>query len=563
MSMKMMISDWVMTGVRAHRFAGNLFSGWVTLRWVVMMTLLVLLTGCYHTSKKDAKTLFIAEQILDAHPDSAYHLLKSIHNPVSLSRGDYARYALDYTKATDKLRLPASSDSLIRVAVSYYASANAPEKLAQSYLYLSRINRQDGNTKDAANNLMKAEEKAQSGSNHRLLGMIFSDKAQIYFDQDQLDSALNANKYAYTLFYLANDQRNIAIALMNIGKCFTSKNNNDSALHYYQLAEQSTRSIRDTVVLSSVLRFEGFTFYKMQCYSQALSYLQQSIHVSSDPFNAGKFLNLGMVYMAMGNYEFANSCYQKSLISTSDLRMRGASYQQLLQLAIKEKRMDDVNRFADCYVKTLDSTYQDLLSTSLAGIEKRYNYERIAGINKNLIIRQQHIYIWLLFSFLIIALGTVFFFYYRNREKKVINRLMKQQLEYQQSKLDKLELLQRIAHLSFIPRTNLDQTGAQFLKLFAKEIEMASPANSEELFDYIDSAYNNLSQRVHARYPLLSRKDVLFCCMRYADFDAASIATILDIQINSVYRYNSLIRDKMGYPKKMSFERILAEFETI
>jgi hypothetical protein len=51
--------------------------------------------------------------------------------------------------------------------------------------------------------------------------------------------------------------------------------------------------------------------------------------------------------------------------------------------------------------------------------------------------------------------------------------------------------------------------------------------------------------------------------MRYADFDAAAIATILDVQINSVYRYNALIRDKMGYPKKMSFERILAEFDTI
>jgi len=557
------MSNRIITGVCERRLAGKHFSGWVTLRWVVMMTLFVFLTGCYHTSKKDAKTLFIAERVLDAHPDSAYHLLKSIHDPVSLSRGDYARYALGYTKAMDKLRLPATSDSLIRVAVSYYTSVNAPEKLAQSYLYLSRINRQDGNTKDAATNLMKAEKKAQSGSNHRLLGMVFSDKAQIYFDQDQLDSALNANKYAYTLFYLTHDQRNMAVSLMNIGKCFASKNKNDSALHYYQLAEQSTRSIRDTVVLSSVLRFEGFTFYKMQCYSQALSYLQQSIHASSDPFNAGKFLNLGMVYTAMGNYEFANSCYQKSLISTSDLRMRGASYQQLLQLAIKEKRMDDVHRFADCYVKTLDSTYQDLLSTSLAGIEKRYNYERIAGVNKSLSIRQQHIYIWLLFSFLIIALGTGFFFYYRNREKKVINRLMKEQLEYQQSKLDKLELLQRIAHLSFIPRTNLNQTGAQFLKLFAKEIEMASPANSEELFDYIDSAYNNLSQRIHARYPLLSRKDVLFCCMRYADFDAAAIATILDVQINSVYRYNALIRDKMGYPKKMSFERILAEFDTI
>jgi tetratricopeptide (TPR) repeat protein len=378
-----------------------------------------------------------------------------------------------------------------------------------------------------------------------------------------LDSTLNANKRAYTSFQLAHDNRNMSVALMNIGRCFSSQQKNDSALCYYQQAEKTALGLKDTVVLSSIQRFIGYQFYTMERYEQALTYLQKSILTSTDPFNAGKFLNLGMVYMAMGNYEFANSYYQKSLINTPDLQLRSASYQQLLLLAMKEKRIDDVNRFAECYVDVNDSIYQKSLTTNLAGIEKQYNYERIAGINKNLIIRQQHIYIWLLFSFLIIALGTVFFFYYRNREKKVINRLMKQQLEYQQSKLDKLELLQRIAHLSFIPRTNLDQTGAQFLKLFAKEIDMASPANSEELFDYIDSAYNNLSQRVHARYPLLSRKDVLFCCMRYADFDAASIATILDIQINSVYRYNALIRDKMGYPKKMSFERILAEFDTI
>ncbi|MBB3186036.1 hypothetical protein [Microbacter margulisiae] len=92
---------------------------------------------------------------------------------------------------------------------------------------------------------------------------------------------------------------------------------------------------------------------------------------------------------------------------------------------------------------------------------------------------------------------------------------------------------------------------------------MASPANMDELFDAIDSAYNNLSKRIYARFPLLSRKEVLFCCMRFADFDAASISTILDIQINSVYRYTSLIRDKMGYAKSVSLEQILAEFETI
>jgi len=561
--MMRIVNDWMKNAIRKHRFMGKPFSGWLVLRLLVIMILVVLIAGCYHTSKKDALTLSIAERVLDAHPDSAFHLLKSIHAPTSLARSDYARYALAYTKAMDKLRLPASSDSLIRVAVAYYSSTNAPEKLAQAYLYLSLINRQDGNAKEATNNLLHAEENAQKGSNPRLLGMILSDKAQIYYEQDQLDSALNANKRAFASFQLVNDKRNLSVALMNIGKCFTTKNQNDSALHYYQLAEQSAQSVQDTVILSSVQRLIGYQFYTMNRYDQALSYLLKSIQTSTDPFNAGKYLNIGMVYMAMHNYDLARSYFLKSLINKSDLQLRSSSYHQLLLLAIKEKQMTELAQSANLYVAVVDSMYQKSLTTSLAGIEKRYNYERIAGINKSLIIKQQHIYIWLLFAFLIIAVGTVFFFYYRNREKKVINRLMKQQLEYQQSKLDKLELLQRIAHLSFIPRTNLDQTGAQFLKLFAKEIEMASPANSEELFDYIDSAYNNLSQRIHARYPLLSRKDVLFCCMRYADFDAASIATILDIQINSVYRYNSLIRDKMGYPKKMSFEQILAEFDTL
>lgn len=532
--------------------------------FVVGLMFVVLLAGCYHTSDKDAALLRHAEQLSDQYPDSALHLLNRIHHPDKLQRKDYADYALLYSKVQNKLQINPSSDSLIRVAVSYFSSKHASEKLAQAYLYLSRYYRMEDNNKEAANWLMQAEHEATNKQpvNPHLYGMILSDKAQIYYDQNQLDSALVANKKSYQYASINGHQHNMAIALINIGKCFSYKSENDSSLFYYRYALRFAKEINDTIIISSAYRLIGYQLYKMKRYSEALDYLQQSLNTSSDSYNAGKFLNIGMVYMAMNEDDKARHYFLKSLQQSPDLRLKSASYQQLLYLAEKKKQIDQVIQYAEMYVDVNDSIYQQSLSTSLAGIEKRYNYERIAGINKSLIIKQQHTYIGLLLAALLLAVGSGFFFFYRDHQKKVINRLMQGQLKLQQAKLEKLELLQRIAHLRFIPRANLEQTGAQFWKLFAKEIDMTSPNKMGDLIDAIDSAYEDVSKRIQSRFPLLSQKEILFCCMRFANFDAASIATVLDIQINSVYRYTTLIRDKMGVDKSVSLDQILDEFRT-
>jgi len=448
--------------------------------------------------------------------------------------------------------------------LSYYASAHVPEKLAQAYLYLSRYYRFSGNKNEAVNWLMQAEHEATATQpvNHYLLGMILSDKAQFYYDQNQFDSALVVNKKVLFNFKLLADNRNCAISLLNIGKCFTHINNNDSALVYFQEALKFALKAHDTIIESTTERLVGYQFYKLKRYKEALAYLQQALKTSSDSYNAGKFLNIGMVYAAMNEDDKANYYFLKSLQQSPDLRVKSASYHELFLLAKKRHDINRVTHYAEMYVDVNDSIYQQSLSTSLAGIEKRYNYERMAGINKSLIIKQQHTYIWLLLAALLLALGSGFFFFYRDHQKKVINRLMQGQLKLQQAKLEKLELLQRIAHLRFIPRANLEQTGAQFWKLFAKEIDMTSPKKMGDLIDAIDSAYDDVSKRIQSRFPLLSQKEILFCCMRFANFDAASIATVLDIQINSVYRYTTLIRDKMGFDKTVSLDQVLDEFRT-
>ncbi|MGC9150268.1 MAG: hypothetical protein ACP5F6_00695 [Microbacter sp.] len=495
------------SGMKFHRRIRNVKSRSAFLFLLGMMFVL-LLAGCYHTSDKDAALLQHAGQILDQHPDSALHLLERIAHPEKLTHHDYADYALLYTKAQNKLHITPASDSLIRVAVSYFSSAHESEKLAQAYFYLSRYYRFNGNKNMAANWLMQAEHEAttQQPVNAHLFGMILSDKAQIYYDQNQLDSAIFTNKKALLNFRVISDNSNCAISLLDIGKSFTHTDYIDSALFYFQQALKFALQAKDTIIISTAERLVGYQLYKLKRYRQALAYLQHSLKTSSDSYNAGKFLNIGMVYMAMNEDDRAKQYFLKSLQQSPDLRLKSASYQQLLYLSEKRRQIDQVVHYAEMYVDVNDSIYQQSLSTSLAGIEKRYNYERIAGINKSLIIRQQHTYIWLLFAAFLLALGSGFFFFYRDHQKKVINRLIKDQLKLQQAKLEKLELLQRIAHLRFIPRSNLEQTGAQFWKLFAKEIDMTSPNKMGDLIDAIDSAYDDVSKRLQSRFPLLSQK---------------------------------------------------------
>ncbi|NDW13664.1 hypothetical protein D0T50_12295 [Bacteroides sp. 214] len=82
-----------------------------------------------------------AELLIENQPDSALTLLLSINDAKQLEGKDRADYALLLTKANDKNYILHNSDSLIKIAVDYYAASRNKERKAEAYFYLGSVYR--------------------------------------------------------------------------------------------------------------------------------------------------------------------------------------------------------------------------------------------------------------------------------------------------------------------------------------------------------------------------------------------------------------------------------------
>ena len=96
---------------------------------------LILLAICFITGcqggKDTVSRLEEAENLIYESPDSALRLLESIPHPKRLQGKEQADYALLLSLARYRCYIPASSDSLIQIAVQYYKDKNDAESIKQ------------------------------------------------------------------------------------------------------------------------------------------------------------------------------------------------------------------------------------------------------------------------------------------------------------------------------------------------------------------------------------------------------------------------------------------------
>ena len=106
--------------------------------WLLSVVLLVGCTG--QTSYPEAMKR--AESCMDAHPDSAFHLLSAYGDSIN-TLSDEARmyYHLLTIQAKDKLYITHTDDSLINRIVQFYEEENRPERLMLAYYYQGSVYR--------------------------------------------------------------------------------------------------------------------------------------------------------------------------------------------------------------------------------------------------------------------------------------------------------------------------------------------------------------------------------------------------------------------------------------
>jgi hypothetical protein len=87
---------------------------------IFLFIAVILLLSCCTRGRYSAR-LVAADSLMNAHPDSAYAILKSISSDTLPSKADRAYYALLFTQAMYKNYDTIRSDSLINIAVNFFS----------------------------------------------------------------------------------------------------------------------------------------------------------------------------------------------------------------------------------------------------------------------------------------------------------------------------------------------------------------------------------------------------------------------------------------------------------
>ena len=110
-------------------------------RTIILSVFTLLVFGSCQRNSTVELRLNHAEELMSEHPDSAWHILESIDRKALDSRRIRARHALLSSQALDKNYIDVNNDSLIRIAIDYYAKHGSYEDRAKAYYYHAIVQR--------------------------------------------------------------------------------------------------------------------------------------------------------------------------------------------------------------------------------------------------------------------------------------------------------------------------------------------------------------------------------------------------------------------------------------
>jgi hypothetical protein len=226
------------------------------------------------------------------------------------------------------------------------------------------------------------------------------------------------------------------------------------------------------------------------------------------------------------------------------------------------------------------------LDASFAGLEKKYNYQSLKLKNQHLMLRNKRYTITVLGLILAFLGCFTLFLWWRNRVKKNIINSQKSELETKQKlfeqesenralvelQLEKeKQLLEQQLINNQLIETQLRVQKVLFDKMqqYKKHVHkpkgaqnpsitpVNNPVFDQELIVHIDIEYNNFSHRLKNKYPELTEREVLICCLALAGFDSGMMAAVLDIQQDSVIKSRHRIRKRLGVENGLNFEEFL------
>jgi len=522
----------------------------------------------------DNEVILTAERMLDNSPDSAFNLLSSIRNPQNLPSADYAAWCLQYTHACYKLQKEFTSDSIIRVSVSYYRNSKLKKQSGSAYYLLGCISEILNKEKEAMEAYKEAENALSSTDEFKLKGLVQFSLGYICMQDEMYSKSLGYFRKSLNYFNQSGSKKYSAYALRDISKMYNQLNYSlDSVLFYSNRALKLAYEAADSVNYYSILSHQGILLYDKD-YNRSIAYLLKSVRYF--PENRSYYSAfLSYSYSKLKDTQSAN--YYLKIAN----RTQGYAFQNLVGLhaaaiiAYNKAEYRNAYKYLEESYVLRDSMTSQNIASQLHRIDKQYDFTQKEIENKSLKIANQTKIIWIVslaVSFLIVL---VMFLLIRSksRQKQAENEIEKQRLKFEREtietqNLQKRELLKvKIQHkientLAFNKLNKSIMAKGKKDELF-EEVKMQATLSEKDWSIFIkevDNLFESRISKLKQEYTNLTDTDCIVIALVCLKINIPDSCLLLDMSKNTLYNRRKTIKIRLNLDADTDLDKWIDDY---
>ncbi|MDD5183758.1 MAG: hypothetical protein PHS84_00680 [Paludibacter sp.] len=512
--------------------------------------------GIHYT---DHAVILKAESLLTEHPDSAFKLLNTIDKPEHLSKSDYAAWCLHYTQARYKLYMDIKSDSLIQVAVDYYAKTDLKKYSGTSYYMLGCVSELLHNNEKAMLAYKNALLALENTGEYNISGLATINMGYIYIQDKNYYEAGLCFKKSLELFKLSGNKKyqissylEISIMLLQLEQPF------DSVMYYSDRALKLAEEVNDTVLYYYITSQQGELLYKKNK-REAVNKILVGFNHCPD-LRSRNASYLAYLYTELNKADSATfylriAHEEKGVSETEVLK-------NLAEAAVYEKRKNFEQAyysFQQAYLRQ-DSIFYIKQKSQLYQIDKQFDLSEKEKENAELKIANRNVIIGIGFLIILILIILLVFQRINIRNKRKLTELeIKQQKtafelrekELENSKKQELLLLKLQQKIDITVRFNKLQQGSFEPKkqaVFMEELTNELILTKDEWQDYIDEAnslFNNRITDLKEKHKDLTPSDLIVIVIIGMGIDISDGCLLLNLSKETMYKRRKRIKKRL------------------
>lgn len=524
----------------------------------IFLYLLLLVLFSFACSDENAQTLpkiAEAERLVKIdQPDSAFLLLKDIKNPDNLNDETFARFCLTYARLSEQLGEDMPFVPQMERANAYYEKKGTPEQKINCLMYLGMAYEEETDFDWAMKSYLQAVEMAKKANKYLLTGKLYNKIAGLHDYDDNYDEAQRYYQLSGESYLKGGDSLNYIYSIRDIGSIYTLKEEYGEASESYLKAFRLAQNLNDSLLLSSLTNRLGINYKEWANYSLAEKYLFQSI-AYDEAGSAPTFLALADLYTLKKEYGKARKYIEMaSMRHTPKRELTGGL---LYRSYILEKALGNYPVALDYYeqyVNYADSIADLQARTDVLKVERRYEYADLLTDNKELVIKNQWIFI-ICILFLVVSLILLLLYISRiTLKNKQIQDQQKKISDANQALQEKEIAVKGLNDDIMNIRENILKNSPVYKKIIknSQSVEDAKkdPLTAQEwlaLKETLKTTYFFFIDHLLEKFPGLTEDEIRFCCLLKIELDSQQLAILLDIQSKSVShkRYRIMKKGKL------------------